>query len=99
MTTSIAHPSLEFDPARPMDISALYGQMWKHLQGVRRWLLLSSLMLVASQIVKLLVQWYTAQAIYLLQRDGPDAPLTCLKWIAAIVGIYVVSWILHGPRE
>ena len=99
MTASIAQPLLEFDPARPMDISALYGKMWKHSQGVHRWLLLSSFMLMASQIVKLVVPWCTAQAIYLLRRDGPDAPLTCLKWIAAIVGIYVVSWRLHAPRE
>ena len=80
-----------------MGTGALYGQMWKHLQGVRRWLLLSSFMLVASQIVKLLVPWCTAQAIDLLQRGGPDSALTCWKRIDAIVGIYVARWALHGP--
>ena len=54
-------------------------------------------MLVASHIVKLLVPWCTAQAIDLLQRGEPDAELTCLKRIAAIVGIYVARWALHGP--
>ena len=46
-------------------------------------------MLVASHIVNLLVPWCTAQAIDLLQHGEPDAELTCLKRIAAIVGILV----------
>ena len=97
MTASLALPLTEVSSEQPVGTGALYGQMWKHAEGARGWMLLSSSMLVTSQVVKLLVPWCTAQAIEALQRGGPDSARTSLTWIAAIVGIYVVSWLLHGP--
>jgi ABC-type multidrug transport system fused ATPase/permease subunit len=76
-------------------IGALYRQMWAYAAGARGWLLLSSAMLVASQLVKLLVPWFTAQAIDTLQRGHGAA--ACLPWIGGVIGVYVAGWGLHGP--
>ena len=78
-------------------ITVLYRQMWHYAAGVRGWLLLSSAMLIASQLVKLLIPWFTAQAINILQAGQPGATVACLPWVGGIVGVYVVCWSLHGP--
>ena len=71
--------------------------MWRHAAGARGWLVLSSAMLIASQLVKLLVPWCTAQAIDTLQGGRPGAAAACMPWVGGIVGVYVVCWALHGP--
>ena len=78
-------------------IAVLYRQMWHHAAGARGWLVLSSAMLIASQLVKLLVPWFTAQAINTLQAGRPGAAVACLPWVGGIVGVYVACWSLHGP--
>jgi ABC-type multidrug transport system fused ATPase/permease subunit len=100
MTTTSALP--QTDPSRPdapraVSVAALYRQMWHHAAGARGWLVLSSTMLVASQLVKLLVPWFTAQAIDTLQKGHTGATAACLPWIGGIVGVYLVCWSLHGP--
>lgn len=97
MTTAAAALPHHQPADHPVGIAELYRQMWKHADGARGWLLLSSTMLVASQLVKLLVPWCTAQAIDTLQRAQANAAAACVPWIAAIVGVYVVCWALHGP--
>lgn len=97
MSTATASFPLMPEGDRPVGIGALYRHMWEHADGARGWLLLSSAMLVASQLVKLLVPWCTAQAINTLQRGQAGAAGACLPWIAAIFGAYVVCWALHGP--
>lgn len=99
MTAAPAAPLPARDPGaqHPVGIGALYLQVWEHAAGARGWLLLSSAMLVASQLVKLLVPWLTAQAINTLQRGHAGAAAACLPYIAGIVGAYVVCWALHGP--
>ncbi|HEY4065962.1 MAG TPA: ABC transporter ATP-binding protein [Burkholderiaceae bacterium] len=84
-------------PEPRVSVLMLYRQMWAYAAGARGWLLLSSVMLVASQLVKLLMPWLTAQAINTLQRGQAGAVRACLPWVAGIVGVYVVGWALHGP--
>jgi ATP-binding cassette subfamily B protein len=83
--------------AESVSVATLYRQMWAYADGARGWLLLSSAMLVGSQLVKLLVPWFSAKAIDTLQRGGPRAAAQCLPWIAGIVGTYIACWALHGP--
>ncbi|MDO9352300.1 MAG: ABC transporter transmembrane domain-containing protein, partial [Solirubrobacteraceae bacterium] len=73
--------------------------MWHYARGARGWLLLSSAMLVASQLLKLAVPWFSAQAIDLLQKSATGgANLSrCLPWVGGIVGLYALSWAMHGP--
>ena len=79
-------------------IADLYRQLWRYAAGARGWLILSSTMLVASQVLKLTVPWLAAQAIDTLQHATDGAGLrACLPWIAAIVATGAASWTLHGP--
>ncbi|MBC8055736.1 MAG: ABC transporter ATP-binding protein, partial [Rhizobiales bacterium] len=98
-TTALPATRAAADPltAQTLSIAELYRQMWHYAAGARGWLLLSSAMLVASQLVKLLVPWLTAQAIDTLQRGQPGAAAACLPWIGGIGGVYLVCWSLHGP--
>ena len=80
-----------------VSVATLYRRMWLYAEGARGLLLLSSAMLVGSQLVKLLVPWFTAQAINTLQLGGPAASAACLPWIGGIVGVYLLCWALHGP--
>ncbi|HWH84123.1 MAG TPA: ABC transporter ATP-binding protein, partial [Burkholderiaceae bacterium] len=95
-TSSLSSRSLaRADPSEAVGVADLYRQMWAYAAGARGWLLLSSAMLVASQLVKLLVPWLTAQAIDTLQRGQGAA--ACLPWIGGVIGVYLVCWSLHGP--
>jgi ATP-binding cassette, subfamily B, bacterial len=80
-----------------VSVAQLYRQMWVYAAGARGRLMLSSAMLVASQLVKLFVPWLTAQAIDTLQRGQAGTAAACVPWIGAIVGIYILCWSLHGP--
>ena len=66
-------------------VATLYRQMWAYAAGARGALVLSSAMLVASQLVKLMVPWLTAQAIDTLQRGRPGAAAACLPWVGGII--------------
>ena len=86
------------DAALPqVGLSELYREMWLYAQGARGWLLLSSAMLVGSQLVKLAIPWFAAQAINALQQSRGASLAGCLPWVAAIVGASVACWLLHGP--
>lgn len=83
----------------PAGVAALYRQVWRHAQGVRlRWTG-AMLLLISSQLMKLSVPWFAAQAINGLQSAGPNATAAAQAgwWIAAIVAVYVGAWALHGP--
>jgi ATP-binding cassette, subfamily B, bacterial len=76
---------------------ALYRAMWRYAQGARLCLVVSAAMLVSSQLVKLAVPWMAAQVINTIQLAGAATPASALLWVAAILGIYLLSWALHGP--
>jgi ABC-type multidrug transport system fused ATPase/permease subunit len=72
----------------------LYAALWRHAAGKRGQLLGATALLTASQLLRLTMPWLAAQAINALQigdlaRSG--------RWIAALVGIYLLSWVVHGP--
>ena len=91
-----AHALLQASTTEPTSVANLYREMWRYAQGARGWLVLSSVMLVASQLIKLLVPVFTARAIETLQ-NGRGGAAACVPWIAAIIGVYVGCWSLHGP--
>ncbi len=71
--------------------------MWLHAEGARGWMLLSSALLVGSQLLKLTVPWLAAQAIDAVQKGAVDGPAAAASWVGAIVAVFVASWALHGP--
>jgi ATP-binding cassette subfamily B protein len=89
-------------PARPADresttILGLYRALWHYARGGRMLLLLSSALLVGSQLVKLAVPWLAAQAIDTLQAGGPDYILHAGGYVALVMLTCVATWTLHGP--
>jgi len=89
----------EASRAPAVGVFELYRQVWHYAAGARGFLLLSSSLLIASQLVKLLLPWLAAQAIDTVQGgfDEAGAGLTAASWVAAIIAVFAVSWALHGP--
>ena len=72
----------------------LYRALWRHAEGVRAQLLGAAALLSAAQLMRLFMPWLAAQAINALQRGDLAA---AGRWIGALIGIYLASWLLHGP--
>ncbi|MBT2322397.1 ABC transporter ATP-binding protein [Variovorax paradoxus] len=72
----------------------LYGALWRHAVGKRGQLLGATALLTTSQLLRLTMPWLAAQAINALQT-GDIA--SAGRWIAALAGIYVLSWVIHAP--
>lgn len=83
-------------PTSNTGILDLYRHIWKHAEGVRHRLIASTGLLVGSQVVELLVPYLAAQAINHLQ-GGTDGFKGAALWIPAIIGIYALTWLMHGP--
>lgn len=93
----------EFDPASPARPAAmglgsaareLYRALWRHAHGVRAQLVGASGLLAAAQLLRLVMPWLAAQAINALQQDNIAA---AGRWIVYLIGIYLLSWLVHGP--
>jgi ABC-type multidrug transport system fused ATPase/permease subunit len=72
----------------------LYRALWRHAIGVRAHMLGAAGLLSGAQLLRLTMPWLAAQAINALQQ-GSIA--TAGRWILYLVGIYLLSWLLHGP--
>lgn len=72
----------------------LYRALWRHALGVRAQLLGAAGLLSAAQLLRLTMPWLAAQAINALQQDNLAA---AGRWIVYLIGIYLLSWLLHGP--
>jgi ATP-binding cassette subfamily B protein len=72
----------------------LYRALWQHAQGVRAQLLGAAGLLSGAQLLRLTMPWLAAQAINALQQDNLAA---AGRWIVYLIGIYLLSWLLHGP--
>lgn len=72
----------------------LYRALWLHALGARAQMLGAAALLSGAQLLRLTMPWLAAQAINALQQ-GDMA--TAGRWILYLVGIYLLSWLLHGP--
>ena len=75
-------------------VRALYRALWRFAEGARGQLVGASALLAGSQLIRLTMPWIAAQAINALQRGEVAASG---RWIALLMGVYLVSWLLHGP--
>jgi ATP-binding cassette subfamily B protein len=75
-------------------IGALYAALWRHAHGAHTTLLSAMALLSASQLVRLSMPWFTAQAINRLQQGQVQH---AALWIAALMAVYAAAWALHGP--
>ena len=92
MNTATASTPQAASPAGA--IRTLYRALWQHAEGVRGQLVGAAALLGGSQIVRLAMPWLAAQAINALQKGQVAA---AGRWIAVLMGVYLVSWLLHGP--
>lgn len=72
----------------------LYRALWRHAHGARRELLGAAGLLSAAQLLRLTMPWLAAQAINALQQGQMEV---AGRWIVYLIGIYLLSWLLHGP--
>lgn len=82
------------DTAPGNAIRDLYGALWRHAEGKRDQLVGGLSLLTSAQLLRLAMPWLAGQAINTLQA-GDFAGAA--RWIAALAGIYLLSWLLHGP--
>ncbi len=88
-------PSLAAAPLTPGHAAhELYGALWRHAEGARGQLAGALALLGSAQLLRLAMPWLAAQAINALQRTQLE---TSTLWIAALMAVYLVSWLLHGP--
>lgn len=89
-------PSAAVAPARLTD---LYREVWSHARGARAQFVAALGLLGSAHGLKLAFPWMAAQAINSIQTGGADGLPSAATWIAAIVGLQVVTWMLHGPAR
>ncbi|MDM0105798.1 ABC transporter ATP-binding protein [Variovorax sp. J22R24] len=75
-------------------VRELYVALWHYAEGARPQMLSATALLTGSQLLRLTMPWLAAQAINALQTSDVESSG---KWIAALAGIYVFSWVIHGP--
>ena len=78
-------------------LRALYASFWRFAAGKRLAIVGSAALLITSQALKLAIPWLAGQAINTLQVGGADNLPKAGWWIAAVVGVVLLSWLLHGP--
>ncbi|WP_354678787.1 ABC transporter ATP-binding protein [Cupriavidus plantarum] len=100
MQTPKLSPDAAPDAARPRAIGLgsaareLYRALWLHAEGVRAHMLGAAALLSAAQLLRLTMPWLAAQAINALQQGQME---TAGRWILYLIGVYLLSWLLHGP--
>lgn len=75
-------------------IRELYAALWHFAAGARAQLLGATALLASSQLIRLALPYLAGQAINALQRGELNG---AGRWIAALAGVYVGAWALHGP--
>jgi len=85
--------------AAPARLTDLYREIWSHARGARAQFVAALGLLGSAHGLKLAFPWMAAQAINSIQTGGADGLPSAATWIAAIVGLQVVTWMLHGPAR
>jgi ABC-type multidrug transport system fused ATPase/permease subunit len=75
----------------------LYQQVWRYAAGERVRFLFAMSILTLSQVIKLSVPWFAAQAINTVQGHRSDRISHAALYMGAIVLVYCMAWALHGP--
>jgi ATP-binding cassette subfamily B protein len=82
---------------RKIGILVLYRALWKYAAGARGSLLLGLGFLLGAKLVMLAVPYVAGRALNTLQLHGADGLEEAALWLAAIIGLTLVSWAMHGP--
>lgn len=75
----------------------LYKALWHYSAGVRGALWVGLLLLLGAQLVMLGLPYAAGRAINIFQEHGLDGARDAMWWVGAIIGINLLSWMMHGP--
>jgi ABC-type multidrug transport system fused ATPase/permease subunit len=78
-------------------LGSMYRQVWRYAAGARIQYAFAMVLLVGSQLTKLLAPWLAAKAIDTLQKGGPGALEQAGWYVASILVVYAGVWSMHGP--
>ncbi len=87
----------EAAPYRRPGTFGLYREIWRYAAGKRGLVILAFSLLLLSQIIKLSLPYLSAQAINVIQVAEPNYLMHAGKYLLAVFGALVLSWLLHGP--
>lgn len=94
MTPASATPAA---PNSSISLFGLYRLIWAYVAGVRLRYLGAMALLTSAQLTKLAVPWLAAQAINSIQQSNGGSLAHAGLMIAAVFGVYVLAWCMHGP--
>lgn len=75
----------------------LYRALWRFAAGKRHLLFVSTTLLTLAEVSRLAIPWLAGQAINTIQREGTDGLPRAGMLMAAVFGVSVAAWCLHGP--
>ncbi len=84
-------------PPRASSLLEIYRDLWRFARGARAQYIGAMLLLAAASGVKLLIPVLAGEAINSLQLAGSASLLHAGALVAAVFGIQLTAWALHGP--
>jgi ABC-type multidrug transport system fused ATPase/permease subunit len=78
-------------------VRELYRALWRFAAGKRHLLFVSTTLLTLAEVSRLAIPWLAGQAINTVQREGTDGLPRAGMLMAAVFGVSVAAWCLHGP--
>lgn len=77
----------------------LYGMLWTHAAGKRGALVAALVALGVAQAVRMTAPWLFGEAVNAMQTQGAQDIGRAGAFIGAIVCVWIVAWIFHGPAR
>ncbi|HZR35453.1 MAG TPA: ABC transporter ATP-binding protein [Nevskia sp.] len=84
-------------PAHGEGLLRLYRELWRHAAGARRSMAVAMLLLLLSQLFRLLIPFFAGRAINTLQLQGLPGLAKAAVWLSLVFLATVACWIMHGP--
>jgi ABC-type multidrug transport system fused ATPase/permease subunit len=78
-------------------VRELYRALWRFAAGKRHLLFISTTLLTLAEVTRLAIPWLAGQAINTIQREGAEGLPRAGMLMAAVFGVSVAAWCLHGP--
>jgi ABC-type multidrug transport system fused ATPase/permease subunit len=78
-------------------VRELYRALWRFAAGKRHLLFISTTLLTLAEVTRLAIPWLAGQAINAIQREGAEGLPRAGMLMAAVFGVSVAAWCLHGP--
>lgn len=75
----------------------LYRELWRLARGQRAVMAAAFALLFGSQMIRLVVPYFSGQAINALQLQGLPGLGTAGLWLLGVFAATVAAWLLHGP--